>query len=587
MSRPRPITGSAGSRIRVILGETGSDYLYYLNEDNGNTEWQSSNWTTESGGPPYGLRKQINNIYAKGRHITDVAFDTSGRWFVGGEKRDGTGAHFWWGGTDSDADPLLRASTKSHRRVVSFAPLDGYRNDTGKYAVITGSNDYALIGVDKALANRVDRIQRKGKSIDVLRLFAIHGYGTGYFILDGEGTQWENTGVQLSKELKNGGKDPILDVAVARDGSWIVIRPNRYIASRGISSTLTAALSRFYREHQERQTGRAWEVKAHDARILRELREREAAEQRRQDEARRKAEEQRREQERAEEERRQKEKERKEKEASLKRRCEEVDRFRQIHSKRLKPMERVTAVGFSSEPGDALVKSIGGHGAIEVFKPLHQEAGSIIISDPRFLTPYHCEGDSEALTLLCYASDKYEAAVSIYHCACHDGICHCTRTLSATFLPQSILSGNDGERLLSHPPPRPVIEVTTGGNAMCFDEYKCAEKIDLSRLKAVVEDLAVDTDRRERMLSSLEKRKRNSRQDEDLKKFQRCRALEEIAKTLICRLESLPIDNNGCIIYQVDYEHRDPSGRGRLYVFPPDLPHHTSCSVIVVLSFRR
>jgi len=55
----------------------------------------------------------------------------------------------------------------------------------------------------------------------------------------------------------------------------------------------------------------------------------------------------------------------------LQRQWNEADAFRQVHTKRLKTMERVTAVGFSSAPGDAIVKRIDGDGTIELFKPLH------------------------------------------------------------------------------------------------------------------------------------------------------------------------------------------------------------------------
>jgi hypothetical protein len=62
---------------------------------------------------------------------------------------------------------------------------------------------------------------------------------------------------------------------------------------------------------------------------------------------------------------------------SVIRRSREADAFHQIHTKRLKTTERVTAVGFSSAPGDAIVKGIGGDGTIELFKQLHQEEGTI------------------------------------------------------------------------------------------------------------------------------------------------------------------------------------------------------------------
>ena len=51
MSPPRSIVGSPGRRIKVILGETGSDYLIYCDHDDGDREWQTVNWPTRSGGP--------------------------------------------------------------------------------------------------------------------------------------------------------------------------------------------------------------------------------------------------------------------------------------------------------------------------------------------------------------------------------------------------------------------------------------------------------------------------------------------------------------------------------------------------------
>ncbi|KAL7550481.1 hypothetical protein ACHAWF_013704 [Thalassiosira exigua] len=61
------------------------------------------------------------------------------------------------------------------------------------------------------------------------------------------------------------------------------------------------------------------------------------------------------------------------------------------------------------------------------------------------------------------------------------------------------------------------------------------------------------------------KEKANDGPSASLKDLKRCHALEKIAKTLIARLESLPMDTGGCVVYQVYYEHRDPSGRGRLF----------------------
>ena len=73
MPRPPPVTGSAGSRIKVILGATGDDYLYFFDETHGGTaDWQSSGWTTSTGSLPDGLASQLNACSNKGRYITDV-----------------------------------------------------------------------------------------------------------------------------------------------------------------------------------------------------------------------------------------------------------------------------------------------------------------------------------------------------------------------------------------------------------------------------------------------------------------------------------------------------------------------------------
>ena len=58
MSRPREITGTEGSRIKVFLGETGGDYLYFFDEDDGSRSGSRVDWTTGSGSLPW--HKQLN-----------------------------------------------------------------------------------------------------------------------------------------------------------------------------------------------------------------------------------------------------------------------------------------------------------------------------------------------------------------------------------------------------------------------------------------------------------------------------------------------------------------------------------------------
>ena len=116
---PRPIIGSIGSRIRVVLGSSGDEWLLLLDHDDGDKKWQVKDWRSI----PAALAKQLNNCTAKGRDCKIVDFDSgTGAWFVNGVKPDGTGkgnrhmarrqqrcflnnllctkgSHNWWGNT--------------------------------------------------------------------------------------------------------------------------------------------------------------------------------------------------------------------------------------------------------------------------------------------------------------------------------------------------------------------------------------------------------------------------------------------------------------------------------------------------------
>eukprot|EP00548_Thalassiothrix_antarctica_P007690 CAMPEP_0194150702 /NCGR_PEP_ID=MMETSP0152-20130528/44766_1 /TAXON_ID=1049557 /ORGANISM="Thalassiothrix antarctica, Strain L6-D1" /LENGTH=82 /DNA_ID=CAMNT_0038853887 /DNA_START=17 /DNA_END=262 /DNA_ORIENTATION=+ len=75
---PRPINGSIGSRIRVILGDTGDEWLLLLENDDGDAKWQTKDWNNI----PCGVAKQINNCTAKDRDIKHVDFGPTGAWYI-------------------------------------------------------------------------------------------------------------------------------------------------------------------------------------------------------------------------------------------------------------------------------------------------------------------------------------------------------------------------------------------------------------------------------------------------------------------------------------------------------------------------
>jgi hypothetical protein len=98
-----------------------------------------------------------------------------------------------------------------------------------------------------------------------------------------------------------------------------------------------------------------------------------------------------------------------------------------------------------------------------------------------------------------------------------------------------------------------------------FDEYKCAGKINLRRLKEIVNDMERNANVRARWLESLKQTIDVNQAATDLKSLQRCDALERLSKALMARLGSLPVDDNGRVVYEVEYEYKDSSGRGRLF----------------------
>ena len=250
----------------MILGG-GDEYVYFLDETDGTGDWQTSEWTTGSGSLPGRLAQQLNACYAKGRYITDVAHGPNDEWFVAGKKRDGSGEYSWWGGTLAD-ESIKELAGGSHRLQVSFG-------DSGRWALLQGNNGYSMSGnVADALQARVQRIHARSAKIHCIRLLP----GGGYFISDSEGYEWNpgSAGQNLSNELKSGGKDAVLDVAVASNGAWLIIRPERFQASTGVSDDLTSRLHQFYREHKQRSQKQAAVIAQYDARARRETEERAA-----------------------------------------------------------------------------------------------------------------------------------------------------------------------------------------------------------------------------------------------------------------------------------------------------------------------
>lgn len=602
--RPRSISGAAGSRIKLFFGETGSDYLYFFDEDDGSSEWQTNGWTVGPGGLPNGLAKQLNNMSSKGRHVKEVSFGPSDEWYVNGEKRDGTGRHSWWGGcSDSVSDVIKEWTNSSWRLRVCFGP---HSTDL----ILKGNNGYSCSFLDDDLESRIKMINRKNGTIHFVRLFP----EGGYYIRDTEGSEWKGLGSHLKAEFDKGGV--IHDVVVAGDGSWVVIRSNHYVSSNGVSIKVTQLLTEFYERHKERQNIQSQKIQKYNARMKREREEREAVRLR---EEKKKQ---------LEQARIKKEAEEREAAARLKKQLEEAakrkrqtnERHQLLQNKRIKTGDRVTALNISKSPGDFVVDSISPQGELELYNTVGYYYHSCKIEDPSRLIRYDDdEEDVEKINLLCFAADEYEAAISLFHCKCFsDGTCLCKRVFNAraslrssdatlkigdrvdvigfakaTVIPNELqktdyvhrvhVRYDDGKTYYckrdqlrkfvgSSPiiiqvdqPVRPLLE-HRGEVLNTFDEYRCAEKIDFEALKRIRLDLQKDSRTRKEWYDGQKQRLSiNESAEKNIKKLQKCQVLEMLVECLYDMLKDLPTDDTGCVVHEVEYEQRDPSFRGRIF----------------------
>ena len=93
------------------------------------------------------------------------------------------------------------------------------------------------------LVARIKRILGYGGSINFVRLFSQRGY----FISDSEGVDWSHLPNSLTSHLEESdNNEDILNIAVAQDGSWVVIRTTRFNTFGVVSDNLKRRLKCFY-----------------------------------------------------------------------------------------------------------------------------------------------------------------------------------------------------------------------------------------------------------------------------------------------------------------------------------------------------
>jgi hypothetical protein len=515
MSEPKPIKTCAGECIKVLLGKTGAEFFAF--ESFQTSRWSAQSWNVA---PRWNdFVKALSDV--KRRRINSISIGHDGEWFISVDNIGKPGSTVSCGGVSiACRDQILDLGRFSRPPLhVAFGGNDCYvRVHNGKECFF-GSN------VPSALKTKVNEL----KSAEKKKLKVHFLPGGGYVLRSPTLTACKVTGAYelLQQELTKSSEeiDNVLDVCVAGDGSWIVVRRDGFSVSDDTHEDTLAAL---YANHNERRKAREDEI----TRYQRAKKE-EVAYYQEQDGTRR------------------------EKDEVSKRWRRIHDALSDIESKGLKVGDKVTVAGFSRDAGDAVIKGFDATGPVSVTTA---HSGSTWIEDPRRIIKYS-SGTIPSVwleTALVAADDKYEVASALAEYFYpeyeeHDRGEH--YVFSVTTVQTGIHSESSSSKMA-------VLEHR--GEVLPFDEYKCAERIDLKRLKQTVDDLARDSSARKQMIQHLWPGDTSAKKSW-LAKLQSCNDLELVATRLYDELKDHQTDMKNCVVYEVTYEHRDQSQRGRIF----------------------
>ena len=261
MACPRPIEGSAGSRIKLVLGEKGSDYILILNEDRGDREVQSILGEFE-GGISSNLSKQIKECNANDFFVKDVASGHCGEWYLEVRKKSrSTGddknnddkdyserEQGIWGGLERGlSDEIKSKYAEDSKLKVSFG-------DDNRWVLIQSKNGFHYSGnLDPKGVNIAQRLRHLNEINGTIHFVRLLPDG-GYFIKDSKGHEGKGISSDLAKEIEKRSKsddDPLVDIVHTKTGGWVILNENSFSCSQDISSSLSSHLADFYRNHKK------------------------------------------------------------------------------------------------------------------------------------------------------------------------------------------------------------------------------------------------------------------------------------------------------------------------------------------------
>jgi len=275
MACPRPIEGSAGSRIKLVLGEKGSDYILIVNEDRGDREVQSILGEFE-GGISSKLSKQIKDCNANDFFVKDVASGHDGEWYLevrkksrstagndndddmddtddtddtnDNEKDYGEREQGIWGGLERGlSDEIKSKYAQDSNLKVAFG-------DDNRWVLIQSKNGFHYSGnLDPKGVNIAQRLRHLNEINGTIHFVRLLPNG-GYFIQDSKGHEGKGIPSDLAKEIEKKSQndhDALVDIVHTKTGGWVILNENSFSCSQDISSSLSSHLAAFYRNHKK------------------------------------------------------------------------------------------------------------------------------------------------------------------------------------------------------------------------------------------------------------------------------------------------------------------------------------------------
>lgn len=596
-TKRRKINESPGESILLNLGLTGFDFLLVLNFDDGLSKRQIYN---SSGSVPEDLINELKCLYKANRIVTQVTFKTSvsngsekSNYFLRGATVDGSNDHFY-----SNYEKIGSGlAVYSSPRLVTF-----FGNNPSSATVIFGENGSTFYGYkNHELKSRISRVWKSRGKVHSIRVFDRH---ENYFIRDSLGYEYSGDCEAISVELQNDSSDPVVDIIMASNGAWIVIRSRSFTASRNVDPALTQSLSKFYSQQKifiEQQEKAEVSPKAQESLSEAKAQRAEATTRKVLNEAERMI------------------KVRREQEQMIQNKRLGHERLESLFYKRIKIGSQITVVGHSTSIGDTVVKAISSDGIVRArnFSPKGQT--SLVIDDVSTIVSLSAMDEDVAMNHLVFvlqAQDEYEKAVAYMHnhgnlltdpfnaIAVKDLLSAYVNNMNSDLAPVELLQdialtpckitavADIASERMKHliasamlvpkkenvqvpcpttnalkPTSNPVMFAPVFGDHCyrndTFDEFKCCERIDIVRLRRFL--LQFETNLKQESGLPIDLETKLVQNDEILQRLIRCYELEVVAREMLDVLSQYPVDEHGCVSYVVTYQYRDPNFRGHLF----------------------